>query len=98
MTGADGVERLDVRSASRKIETPVGDVEVKRQLYQASAVEGLAPMDAALGLPDEKYTHHLRRIHCQRLGLVGTMPRNDFGERLLCQRQLLCGWTQPASN
>jgi hypothetical protein len=60
--GADGIERTDVRTASRKIETPVGEIEVKRLLYQAPGVEGLAPLDAALGLPDEKYTHDLRRI------------------------------------
>lgn len=60
--GADGIERADVRTASRRIETPVGEVEVKRLLYQAPGVDGLAPLDAALGLPGEKYTHDLRRI------------------------------------
>jgi len=25
-------------------------------------VEGIAPLDAALGLPDEKYTNELRRV------------------------------------
>lgn len=62
VTGADGIERTEVRTASRRIETPVGEIEVKRLLYQAPGVEGLAPLDAALGLPDEKYTHDLRKI------------------------------------
>jgi hypothetical protein len=62
VVGADGVERSEVRTASRRIETPVGEIEVKRLLYQAPGVEGLAPLDAALGLPDEKYTHDLRKI------------------------------------
>lgn len=62
VVGADGVERVEVRASSRRIETPVGEVEVKRLLYQAPGVEGLAPLDAALGLPDEKYTHEVRRI------------------------------------
>ncbi len=35
---------------------------MKRLLYQAPRQEGLAPPDAALGLPDEKYTHDLRRL------------------------------------
>jgi hypothetical protein len=60
--GADGIERNEVRSTTRRIETPVGEVEVKRLLYQAPGVDGLAPLDAALGLPEEKYTHDLRRI------------------------------------
>jgi len=62
VVGADGVERAEVRTSSRRIETPVGEIEVKRLLYQAPGVEGLAPLDAALGLPDEKYTHEVRRI------------------------------------
>ena len=62
VVGADGVERSEVRSALRRIETPVGEIEVRRLLYQAPGVEGLAPLDAALGLPDEKYTHDVRRI------------------------------------
>lgn len=62
VVGADGVERTEVRTSSRRIETPVGEIEVKRLLYQAPGLEGIAPLDAALGLPDEKYTHELRRI------------------------------------
>lgn len=62
VVGADGIERKDARMSSRRIETPVGEVEVKRLLYQAPGVDGMAPLDAALGLPDEKYTHELRRI------------------------------------
>jgi hypothetical protein len=62
VVGADGVERSEVRTASRRVETPVGEIEVKRLLYPAPGVDGLAPLDATLGLPDEKYTHDLRRI------------------------------------
>lgn len=62
VVGADGVERTEARTASRRIETPVGEIEVKRLLYQAPGVAGLAPLDAALGLPDEKYRHDVRRI------------------------------------
>jgi hypothetical protein len=62
VVGADGIARTEARMASRTIETPVGEIEVKRLLYQAPGVEGIAPLDAALGLPDEKYTHDLRRI------------------------------------
>jgi hypothetical protein len=59
--GADGVERKHARTAARQLETVFGTVEVERRLYQAPAVEGLAPMDAALGLPEEKYSLEVRR-------------------------------------
>jgi hypothetical protein len=62
VVGADGVERSDVRVSSRRIETTVGEIDVNRLLYQAPGVAGIAPLDAALGLPEEKYTHDLRRI------------------------------------
>jgi len=39
VVGADGVERRDARTASRTIETVVGEIEVKRLLYQAPGVE-----------------------------------------------------------
>jgi hypothetical protein len=55
VTGADGIERSQARTSSRTIETPVGEVKVRRLLYQAPGVEGLSPLDAALGLPEEKY-------------------------------------------
>jgi hypothetical protein len=60
--GADGVERTEVRRSTRKVETKFGEIELERNLYQAPGVEGLAPLDAALGLPAEKYTLELRRI------------------------------------
>ena len=44
------------------IETKFGEIELERNLYQAPGVDGLAPLDAALGLPEEKYTLELRRI------------------------------------
>jgi hypothetical protein len=59
--GADGIERGQARTATRQLETVFGTVEVERQLYQAPAVEGLAPLDAALGLPAEKYSLEVRR-------------------------------------
>ena len=56
VAGADGVERTQVRTSSRQLETLFGTVEVKRQLYQQPGSEGLAPLDAALGLPAEKHS------------------------------------------
>ena len=60
--GVDGVERSQVRQGSRKVETKFGEVELKRNLYQAPGVQGLAPLDAAMELPAEKYSYEVRRI------------------------------------
>src|SRR5262245_47952050 len=49
VVGADGVERKEARISSRRLETPVGEVQVRRLLYQADGVEGIAPLDAVLG-------------------------------------------------
>src|SRR5215207_8085049 len=49
VTGADGVARTQIRKATRRVETPHGEVAVTRNLYQAPGSEGLAPLDAALG-------------------------------------------------
>lgn len=62
VTGADGVERTYARPTVRRVETSVGEVEVRRLLYQAPGVAGIAPLDAALGLPDEHYAYEVRRI------------------------------------
>lgn len=60
--GADGIARTQRRRGSRTIETKFGEVELERNLYQAPGVEGLAPLDAALGLAAEKYSMEVRRI------------------------------------
>jgi hypothetical protein len=62
VVGADAVEREQVRRATRRIETPLGDVAVERRLDQAAGVEGIAPLDAALGLPAEHYGYDVGRI------------------------------------
>jgi len=60
--GADDVARPQVRRGARAVETRFGEVEHERNLYQAPGVEGLAPLDAAMELPDEKYSYEVRRI------------------------------------
>jgi hypothetical protein len=60
--GADGVERTQLRRGRRNVMTKFGEVELDRNLYQAPAVEGLAPLDAAMELPAEKYSYEVRRI------------------------------------
>lgn len=60
--GADGIARTQVRESERKLETLFGEVTAKRHLYQAPGTEGLAPMDAALNLSSERYSHGVRRF------------------------------------
>ncbi len=59
--GNDGVWRGERRRSHRSLKTLVGLVEVSRLLYQASAVEGLCPQDAALALPPDLYSMGVRR-------------------------------------
>lgn len=60
--GEDGVARPLGRRGTRTVMTEFGEVEVARNLYQAPGVAARAPLDAALALPTEKYTHEVRRI------------------------------------
>lgn len=59
---ADGVERERVREGRRTVMTEFGEVHLDRKLYQADGAEALAPLDAAMELPDEKYSLTVRRI------------------------------------
>jgi len=58
----DGIERLRVREGRRTVMTEFGEVHLDRKLYQAEGVDALAPLDAAMELPDEKYSLEVRRI------------------------------------
>ena len=59
--GADRVVRTFLRPSARPVLSIVGRVEVVRFAYQARGVDGLHPMDAALNLPPELYSHAVRR-------------------------------------
>ncbi len=62
VTGAEGVERTASRDSERQLETLVGRVPVSRLAYQAPGVPDLHPMDAALNLPREMFSHGIRRM------------------------------------
>lgn len=61
VTGADGVARPQARLQARELETVFGTVVVERLGYGASGVQSLHPQDAALNLPEERYSHEVRR-------------------------------------
>jgi hypothetical protein len=58
----DRAKRERLRSSIRKLETLVGEVAVQRLLYQGDGVECLAPLEGVLALPEEKYSHEVRRM------------------------------------
>jgi hypothetical protein len=67
---ADGVERTSVRDSERHLETLLGRVEVPRLAYQAPGTEDLHPMDAALNLPREMYSHGVRRFVARKAAMA----------------------------
>ena len=60
--GEDGIDREAARPGRRTVMTEFGEVELERNLYQAPGVTGRAPLDAAMELPAEKYSHEVRRV------------------------------------
>jgi len=62
VVGADGVKRELVRDSERHLETVVGTVAVPRKTYQARGCEDRHPMDAALNLPVELFSHGVREM------------------------------------
>ena len=65
--GRDGVLRTFLRPSSRPMLSIVGGLDIPRLAYQAQGVEGLHPMDAALNLPCELYSHVVRRVVAERV-------------------------------
>ena len=59
--GGDGEERVQQRLHDRGLETVFGEVRIERAAYVAKGMESLHPMDADLNLPDELYSHEVRR-------------------------------------
>lgn len=58
----DGIEHAHVRQGGRGLETVFGEVEASRKLYQAPGREALAPLDAVMNLPDDHFSHGVRRF------------------------------------
>ncbi|MCP3916950.1 MAG: ISKra4 family transposase, partial [bacterium] len=61
VTGSDGEARSHVRSTERSLTTLFGPVRVARLRYGGRGVRSLFPADLALNLPQEEYSHGLRR-------------------------------------
>src|SRR6266446_9650910 len=61
LAGQDGVQRTQRRLHSRALESLFGTVHVERLGSGAPGQESLHPLDAALNLPEERYSHALRK-------------------------------------
>lgn len=61
VSGVDGIDRTRVRVQERGLETVFGTVTVNRAGYGADGRKSLHPLDAELNLPQELYSHELRR-------------------------------------
>jgi len=61
VVGADDIDRTHVRVRDRKLATIVGRVEVDRAGYLKPGTSTLYPMDAELNLPEELYSHGIRK-------------------------------------
>jgi hypothetical protein len=62
VVGADGRTRASARDSERQLQTVLGRVPVPRLAYQAPGAEDLHPMDGALNLPREMFSHGIRRM------------------------------------
>jgi hypothetical protein len=74
VTGRDGMEHCPSRERRRKLATLFGEVEVQRLGYSGPGLESIFPLDEALNLPPDKYSHGLRR----KVGLE--VAKGAFGE------------------
>lgn len=60
--GADGLARTHHRGGcTRALETRFGEVTVPRMGYGGRGMDSVFPLDAALNLPPDKYSHGLRK-------------------------------------
>jgi hypothetical protein len=62
VVGADGVARKSSRRSERQLQTVLGRVPLPRLAYQSPGEEDLHPMDAALNVPREMFSHGIRRM------------------------------------
>lgn len=69
-----GVTHTHVRMHARKLETVFGTVQIERAGYGGRGLTSLHPLDAELNLPEERYSHGVRR----HLALEAT--RGSFDE------------------
>jgi hypothetical protein len=92
VTDTNGVERRSTRDSERHLETVVGTVAVPRRAYQAAGSEDLHPMDAALNLPRELFSHGIRRMVAKEVARASfdevVEMVSDYGGAAIAKRQV----------
>lgn len=78
VTGEDGVVRRHVRPAIRRLMTVFGPVRVGRLRYGGRGTTSLFPADAGLNLPEEEYSHGMRRRAAEEAAKVSYKETVDF--------------------
>ena len=61
VTGTDGVVRTHRRLGSRRLMSVFGPVGITRMRYGGRSATSLQPLDAELNLPQEVYSHGVRK-------------------------------------
>jgi len=92
VTGQEGLERRSTRESERHLETIVGKVVVPRMAYQAPGARDLHPMDAALNLPPELFSHGVRRMVAKEVARASFQEVveivRDYGGAEIAKRQV----------
>lgn len=86
VSGVDRIHRTSVRVQGRDLETVFGTVTVNRAGYGADGSKSLHPLDAELNLPQELYSHEVRRRAAEEVAktsfdeAVESIARNSGAE------------------
>ncbi|MGH7261825.1 MAG: ISKra4 family transposase [Nitrospiraceae bacterium] len=79
VVNADGDALTDRRTQTRPLESVFGPVTVTRTGYGGPGLSSLHPLDAALNLPDELYSHTVRRCAAEA---AAQQSYDEVGRRL----------------
>lgn len=82
VVNADGDVLAHRRTQRRELESIFGTVTVTRTGYGGAGLRSLHPLDAALNLPDERYSHTVRRVAAEA---AAQQSYDEVGQRLAAQ-------------
>lgn len=80
--GSDAVERAHKRLRTRTLISVFGNVAIERMGYGARGTSSLFPKDAVLNLPNESYSHGIRKL------VAKEVAKNSFEEALGAVKQM----------
>ena len=80
--GSDGMKRTHKRVHERTIICIFGEITIKRLGYGAKGYKSLFPKDAILNLPEESYSHGIRKLVAQEAA------KNSFEEVMNTVKQI----------